>query len=114
MLGINHLNLKISVIPSEVREEAESYIMGKTHQSGKEQVWSQLSEAGLVDIPTDGFSERVKEAKKAVMDRLGQLLQATTDIEERDSAAYSLATLKKLENALQRKGTPRPAECPTK
>ena len=84
--------------------------MGKTHPSGKQQVWSLLSEAGLVDIPTDGFSDRVKEAKKAVMDRLSELLEAPTDIEERDSAAYSLATLKKLENALQRKGAPRAAD----
>ena len=102
--------MNIRVIPSEVREEAERYIMGKAYQSGKQQVWSLLSEAGLVDIPTDEFSERVKEAKKAVMDRLGELLEATTDIEERDSAAYSLATLKKLETALQRKGTPRTAD----
>jgi len=79
--------------------------MGEIDESGKQQVWSLLSKAGLVDIPTDAFSERVKEAKKAVMDRLGELLQSTADIEERDSAAYSLATLKKLETALQRKGT---------
>jgi hypothetical protein len=102
--------MKIRVIPSEDREEAERYIMGKTYQSGKQQVWSLLSEAGLVDIPTDEFSERVKEAKTAVMDRLGELLESTTAIEERDSAAYSLATLKKLEDALQRKGTPRTAD----
>ena len=68
-------------------------------------VWILLSEAGLVDIPTDEFSKRVKEAKKAVMARLGELLESATDIEERDSAAYSLATLKKVENALQQKGT---------
>jgi len=79
--------------------------MGKTYESGKQQVWTLLSEAGLVDIPTDEFSERVKEAKNAVMDRLGELLESATDIEERDSAAYSLATLKKVETALQRKGT---------
>ena len=102
--------MNIRVIPSEVREEAERYIMGKAYQSGKQQVWSLLSEAGLVDIPTDEFSERVKEAKKAVMDRLGELLESTTDIEERDSAAYSLATLKKLETALQRRGTNRTAD----
>jgi hypothetical protein len=78
--------------------------MGKLYESGKQPVWSLLSEAGLVDIPTDEFPERVKEAKKAVMDRLGELLETTTDIEERDSAAYSLATLKKLETALQQKG----------
>jgi len=75
----------------------------KIDESGKQQVWSLLSEAGLVDIPTDEFSERVKEAKQAVMDRLGELLETTADIEERDSAAYSLATLKTLETALQRK-----------
>jgi hypothetical protein len=102
--------MKIRMIPSEVREEAERCIMGKTYQSGKQQVWSVLSEAGLVDIPTDEFSERVKEAKKAVMDRLGELLESKTDIEERDAAAYSLATLKKLETALQGKGTPRTAD----
>ena len=37
------------------------------------------------------------------MNRLGELLETTADIEERNSAAYSLATLKKLETALQRK-----------
>lgn len=77
--------------------------MGKIYESGEQRGWSLLSEAGLVDIPSDEFSERVKEAKKAVMDRLGELLETTVHIEERDSAAYSLATLKKLETALQRK-----------
>jgi hypothetical protein len=72
---------------------------------GNSEVCTLLSEAGLVDIPTDEFSERVKEAKKAVMARLGELLESATDIEERDSVAYSLATLKKIETALQRKGT---------
>jgi hypothetical protein len=76
--------------------------MGKLYQSGKQQGWSLLSEAGLVDIPADEFSERVKEAKKAVMDRLGELFETTSETEECDSAAYSLATLKKLETALQR------------
>ena len=88
--------------------------MGKTYQSGqsgKERAWSLLSEAGLVDIPSDEFSERVKEAKKAVMDRLGELLESATDLEERDSAACSLATLKKLETALQRRGSPHRDDC---
>ena len=80
--------------------------MGNTYESGKQDVRTLLSEAGLVDITTDQFSERVKEAKNAVMDRLGELLESTTDIEERDAAAYSLATLKKVENVLQRKETP--------
>lgn len=84
--------------------------MGNTDQSGKQPNWTLLSEAGLVDIPIDEFSERVKEAKKAVMNRLGELLESTTDIDERDSAAYSLATLKKLEIALQRRGSSHSAE----
>jgi len=70
---------------------------------GNNKVWTLLSEAGLADIPADEFSERVKDAKKAVIARLGELLESPTEIEERDSAAYSLATLKKLETALQRK-----------
>jgi hypothetical protein len=103
--------MNIRVIPIEVREKAERHIMGKTYQSGKQQVWALLSEAGLGDIPTDEFPQRVKEAKKAVMDRLGELLESTTDVKERDSAACSLATLKKLETALQRRGSPHTADC---
>jgi len=86
--------------------------MGKAYQSEKQQVWTLLSEAGLVDIPTDEFSERVKDAKKAIIDRLGELLASTTDVEQRNSTAYSLATLKKLETALQRTASPHPADCP--
>ena len=96
--------VKIRLIRSERKGETERSVMGEVYESGKQRVWSLLSEAGLVDVPTDEFSVRVKEAKKAVMDRLGELLESTADIEERDSAAYSLATLKKLETALQRKG----------
>lgn len=95
--------VKIRLIRSERIGETERSVMGKIYESEKQRGWSLLTEAGLVDIPTDEFSERVKEAKKAVMDRLGELLETTADIEERDSAAYSLATLKKLETALQRK-----------
>lgn len=63
-----------------------------------------LSEAGLIDIPSDEFAERIKEAKHVVMGRLGELLELTTDIRERESAAYSLATLKKLERTVSRSG----------
>ena len=70
--------------------------------SEKEQIWKLLSEAGLVDITPDDFPERIKEAKDAVMGRLGELLERTNEIEERESAAYSLATLKKLETTLER------------
>src|SRR5262249_11871737 len=67
-----------------------------------ERVWKLLSEAGLVDITLDDFPERIKEAKDVVMGRLSELLKVTTDIQERHSAAYSLATLKKLEKTLGR------------
>jgi hypothetical protein len=96
--------VKIRLIRTDRIGETEHSVVGKIYESGKQRSWSLLLEAGLVDIPTDEFSERVKEAKQAVMDRLGELLETTANIEERDSAAYSLATLKKLETALQRKG----------
>ena len=77
--------------------------MNRTYQeSEKERVWKLLSEAGLIDITPDEFPERVKEAKDLVMGRLGELLERATDIRERESAAYSLATLKRLETTLER------------
>jgi hypothetical protein len=69
-------------------------------ESEKERVWKLLSEAGLIDITLDEFPERIKEAKHVVMKRLSELLEQTTDIQERQSAAHSLATLKKLETTL--------------
>ncbi|HEY4762104.1 MAG TPA: hypothetical protein VIH75_00420 [Candidatus Sulfotelmatobacter sp.] len=72
--------------------------------SEKERVWRVLSEAGLIDIPPDEFAERIKEAKHAVMGRLSELLEQTTDIQEREAAAYSLATLKELERTVSRGG----------
>jgi uncharacterized protein YicC (UPF0701 family) len=77
--------------------------VNRTYQeSEKQRVWKLLSEAGLIDITPDEFPERVKEAKDLVMGRLGELLERTTDIRERESAAYSLATLKRLETTLGR------------
>jgi hypothetical protein len=73
-------------------------------ESEKERVWRVLSEAGLIDIPPDEFAERIKEAKHAVMGRLSELLEQTTDIQEREAAAYSLATLKELERTVSRGG----------
>jgi DNA-binding ferritin-like protein len=69
-------------------------------ESEEERVWRVLSEAGLIDIPPDEFAERIKEAKHVVMGRLSELLETTTALEERESAAYSLATLKKLEGTV--------------
>jgi hypothetical protein len=73
-------------------------------ESEHERVWSLLLEAGFFDIPPDEFAERIKEAKHVVIARLSQLLQVTTDIRERESAACSLATLKKLETIIGRSG----------
>lgn len=73
-------------------------------ESEKERIWSVLSEAGLIDIPPDEFAERIKEAKHVVMGRLSELLELTTDIQEREAAAYSLATLKELERTVSRGG----------
>ena len=71
-------------------------------ESEKQRVWCLLFDAGLIDIPAEQFPERIKEAKNAVMERLSELLERTIDVQERDSAAFSLATLKKLESTLQR------------
>ncbi len=67
----------------------------------KEQVWKLLSEAGLVDITLDDFPELLKQAKHVVMGRLSELLELTTDIQERQSVAYSLGTLKKNQQLAQ-------------
>ena len=77
---------------------------GAHENSEKERIWKLLSEAGLVDISLDNFLERIKEAKHVVMGRLGELLERSNHTEERESAAYSLATLKKLETTLGRGG----------
>jgi len=79
-------------------------VSGPHEKPEKERVWKLLSEAGLVDITLDEFPERIKEAKHVVMGRLSELLELTTDVQERQSAAYSLATLKKLETTLRRTG----------
>jgi len=79
-------------------------VSGRYEESDKERVWKLLSRAGLVDITLDEFPERIKEAKLVVMGRLSELLELTTDVQERQSAAYSLATLKKLETTLRRSG----------
>jgi hypothetical protein len=71
-------------------------------ESGREPGQSLLLKAGFLDIPPDEFADRIKEAKHVVIERLSELLQVTTDIRERESAACSLATLKKLETIVER------------
>jgi hypothetical protein len=62
-----------------------------------EQVWRVLSEAGLVEIRLDEFAERIRDVKRIVTGRLFDLLNFNTGVEERESAAYSLGTLRGLE-----------------
>lgn len=49
----------------------------------------------------DEFPERIKEVKRVVTGRLGELLEMKAGVQERDSAAYSLGRLKDLETTLQ-------------
>ena len=66
-------------------------------ENEEQQVWRVLSEAGLVDIRLDEFAERIRDVKRIVIVRLRELLDFDTANKERESAAYSLGTLKKLE-----------------
>jgi hypothetical protein len=66
-------------------------------ETEEQQVWRVLSEAGLVEIRLDEFAERIADVKRIVIVRLRELLDFDTGIEERESAAYSLGTLKRLE-----------------
>jgi hypothetical protein len=59
--------------------------------------WRALSEAGLVEIRLDEFAERIKDVKRIVTGRLRELLDRSNGIQERESVAYSLGTLKGLE-----------------
>jgi len=62
-----------------------------------QQTWRDLSEAGLVEIGLDEFAERIRDVKSLVILRLRELLDFDSRIRERESAAYSLGTLKGLE-----------------
>lgn len=70
---------------------------GSDKETEEQQVWRMLSEAGLVEIPVDGFAEKIRDVKRIVMVRLSELLNFNTDFQERQSAAYSLGALKRLE-----------------
>jgi hypothetical protein len=59
--------------------------------------WKALSEAGLVEIRLDEFADRIRDVKRIVMGHLRELLDFDTSMKERESAAYSLGTLKGLE-----------------
>jgi hypothetical protein len=77
--------------------------VGRTDEESKqEQVWKLLSEAGLIDISPNEFPDRIKQAKDVVIERLNELLKVTNQVQERESAAYSLAILRRLQTSLTR------------
>ena len=77
-------------------------------ETEEQQVWRALSEAGLVEIRLEEFAERIKDVKRIVTVRLRELLDFNTGIKERESAAYSLGTLKGLE--LKLANAPKPPD----
>jgi hypothetical protein len=66
-------------------------------ETEEQQAWRALSEAGLVEIRLDEFVEKIGDVKRIVIGRLRELLDFNTRIKERESAAYSLGTLRGLE-----------------
>jgi hypothetical protein len=66
-------------------------------ETEEQKAWRVLSEAGLVEIRLDEFAERIRDVKRLVMVRLRELLDFNNNVQERESAAYSLGTLKVLE-----------------
>jgi len=66
-------------------------------ETEEQQAWRVLSEAGLVEIRLPEFAERIRDVKRIVGVRLRELLDFDNRIQERESAAYSLGTLKGLE-----------------
>jgi hypothetical protein len=66
-------------------------------ENSEQQAWKILSEAGLVEIRVEEFVERIRDVKRLVQVRLRELLDFDAGYKERESAAYSLGTLKGLE-----------------
>jgi hypothetical protein len=85
---------------TEPRAVTHSHSEPDQEERRKEETWKLLSEAGLVDIRIDDFPERIKEAKDVVLRRLTELLEATSALDECQSAAYSLGTLRQIETTL--------------
>jgi hypothetical protein len=72
-------------------------VSASDEETEQQKHWRALSEAGLVEIRLDEFAERIKDVKRTVTVRLRELLDFNTATKERESAAYSLGTLKGLE-----------------
>jgi hypothetical protein len=76
-------------------------VSASDEETEQQKLWRALSEAGLVEIRLDEFAERIKDVKRIVTVRLRELLDFNTGTKERESAAYSLGTLKGLELKVQ-------------
>lgn len=76
--------------------------MSEPNDEGRKQrAWKSLQDAGLVEIALEEFPERISEAKRVVIGRLSELMEAQNRIEERQSLAHSLGALKNLETSLR-------------
>ena len=82
--------------------------MTDAKESEDQRAWRVLSEAGLIEIQLDQFVERIRDVKRIVIVRLRELLDLENGTEERESAAYSLGTLKGLELKLTAKASESP------
>jgi hypothetical protein len=66
-----------------------------------QRVRESLTQARLVEIEVEEFPDRIKEVKHVAIGRLGELLERENGLQERESVAHSLGTLKRLEATLQ-------------
>lgn len=82
--------------------------MTDVNESEDQRTWKMLSEAGLIEIQLDEFVERIRDVKRIVIVRLRELLDLQNGTEERESAAYSLGTLKGIELKLMAKASESP------
>ncbi len=82
--------------------------MTDAEENDDQRAWRVLSEAGLIEIQLDEFVERIRDVKRIVIGRLRELLDLENGTEERESAAYSLGTLKGLELKLTAKTSDSP------
>ncbi len=78
-------------------ERGPRAVIPSDEETEEQQAWRVLSEAGLVEIRLDEFAERIRDVKRIVTVRLRELLDLNGETKERESAAYSLGTLKGLE-----------------
>jgi hypothetical protein len=74
---------------------------GPDENAEEKQLWRMLSEAGLAEIRLEEFADRIRDVKRTVIVRLRELMEFNSGAQERESAAHSLGTLKRLESKVQ-------------